>query len=240
MVWPELRVFVTPVTEQWFAAAISGPNARALLADLAPDIDVSNEALPMMGMAEGLVAGIPARIFRLSFSGEIAYEINVDADYGLALWNGILGAGAAHGLKAYGTEAMGTLRIEKGHFTHAEADGRVTPYDLGLGGMVTKAKDCIGKRSLTLPDLVTPGRKQLVGFIAAAGERIPVGAQIAALDDLAVHLDDQAQNAVSRRMLRPEIHRQCLDFDIGHVSSPRSFPGLSRHPARPAVHLPMG
>ena len=88
-------MLVTPVTEQWFAAAISGPNARALLADLAPDIDVSNEALPMMGMAEGLVAGIAARVFRLSFSGEIAYEINVDADYGMALWNGILAAGGA-------------------------------------------------------------------------------------------------------------------------------------------------
>lgn len=184
VVWPDLRVFVTPVTEQWFTAAISGPNARALLANLAPAVDVSNEALPMMGMAEGLVAGIPARIFRLSFSGEIAYEINVDADYGLALWNGILSAGAAHELKVYGTEAMGTLRIEKGHFTHAEADGRITPDDLGLGGMVTKGKDCIGKRSLSLPDLVAPGRKQLVGFIAAEGERIPVGAQIAALDDL--------------------------------------------------------
>jgi glycine cleavage system aminomethyltransferase T len=184
VVWPDLRVFVTPVTEQWFTAAISGPNARALLSDIAPEVDVSNEALPMMGMAKGPVAGIPARIFRLSFSGEIAYEINVDADYGLALWNGILSAGAPHGLKAYGTEAMGTLRIEKGHFTHAEADGRVTMDDLGLGGMVTKTKDCIGKRSLSLPDLVAPGRKQLVGFIAAEGERIPVGAQIAALDDL--------------------------------------------------------
>ncbi len=206
VVWPDLRVFVTPVTEQWFAAAISGPNARALLADLAPEVDVSNAALPMMGMAEGLVAGIPARIFRLSFSGEIAYEINVDADYGLALWNGILTAGGPHGLKAYGTEAMGTLRIEKGHFTHAEADGRVIMDDLGLAGMVNAANDCIGKRSLGLPDLVAPGRKQLVGFIAAAGERIPVGAQIAALDDL-----DAVQDA------------------LGHTTSQAYSATLGRH-----------
>ena len=184
VVWPDLRVLVTPVTEQWFAAAISGPNARALLADLAPDIDVSNEALPMMGMAEGLVASIAARVFRLSFSGEIAYEVNVDADYGMALWNGILAAGAAHDLKVYGTEAMGTLRIEKGHFTHAEADGRTTPDDLGLSRMVSAKKDCIGKRSLSLPALTAPGRKQLVGVVAAAGETIPVGAQLAANDDL--------------------------------------------------------
>lgn len=183
-VWPDLRVFVTPVTEQWFAAAVSGPNARALLSDLAPDIDVSNAALPMMGMAEGAVAGIPARVFRLSFSGELAYEINVDADYGLALWNGILAAGAAHGLKVYGTEAMGTLRIEKGHFTHAEADGRVTPDDLGLAGMLSAAKDCIGKRSLSLPALAASGREQLVGLMAAEGERIPVGAELARSDDL--------------------------------------------------------
>jgi len=184
VVWPDLRVFVTPVTEQWFAAAIAGPNARALLTDLAPGVDVSNAALPMMGMAEGQVGGVPARIFRLSFSGEISYEINVDADYGLALWNAILTAGAAHDLKVYGTEAMGTLRIEKGHFTHAEADGRVTLDDLGLGMMVSGAKDCIGKRSLSLPDLVAPGRKQLVGLIAAEGERIPIGAQLGRKDDL--------------------------------------------------------
>ncbi|MCA8926816.1 MAG: sarcosine oxidase subunit alpha family protein [Alphaproteobacteria bacterium] len=191
VVWPELRVFVTPVTEQWFAAAISGPNARALLADLAPEVDVSNAALPMMALAEGLVGGVPARIFRLSFSGEVAYEINVDADYGLALWNAILATGAAHDLKVYGTEAMATLRIEKGHFTHAEADGRVTLDDLGLGALVSGAKDCIGKRSLTLPDLVAPGRKQLVGLVAEAGERIPVGAQLGRLDDLVAVQDSQ-------------------------------------------------
>ena len=184
VVWPQLRVFVTPVTEQWFAAAISGPNARALLADLAPEVDVSNDALPIMGMAEGNVGGVPARIFRLSFSGEVAYEINVDADYGLSLWNAILAAGGVHDLKVYGTEAMGTLRIEKGHFTHAEADGRVTLDDLGLGAMLNPAKDCIGKRSLTLPDLVAPDRKQLVGLIADEGEQIPVGAQLGLDDDL--------------------------------------------------------
>ncbi len=180
VVWPDLRVFVTPVTEQWFAAAISGPNARALLADLAPDLDVSNEGFPMMAVRETVIAGIPARIFRISFSGELAYEINVDADFGLGIWNTILAAGVARDLKVYGTEAMGILRIEKGHFTHAEADGRITPDDLGLAGMVSAKKDCIGKRSLSLPGLTAPGRLQLVGVMAGEGESIPVGAQIAA------------------------------------------------------------
>jgi sarcosine oxidase subunit alpha len=184
VVWPELRVFVTPVTEQWFAAAISGPNARALLADLTPELDVSNAAFPMMTVQYADVGGVPARIYRLSFSGEIAYEINVDADYGLRVWNEILRTGAAHDLRVYGTEAMGMLRIEKGHFTHAEADGRIAPDDLGLGGMVSKKKDFIGKRSLSLPALTEPDRLQLVGVMAAEGQSIPVGSQIAASDDL--------------------------------------------------------
>lgn len=184
VVWPDLKVFVTPVTEQWFAAAISGPNARALLGDLAPGLDVSNEAFPMMTVQYADIGGVPARIYRLSFSGEIAYEINVDADFGLQVWNEILRVGAAHDLRVYGTEAMGMLRIEKGHFTHAEADGRIAPDDLGLGGMVSKKKDFIGKRSLSLPALTEPGRLQLVGVMAAEGQSIPVGSQIAASDDL--------------------------------------------------------
>ena len=184
VVWPDLKAFVTPVTEQWFAAAVSGPNARSLLADLAPGLDVSNEAFPMMTVQYADIGGVPARIYRLSFSGELAYEINVDAAFGLAVWNEILRAGEAHGLKAYGTEAMGMLRIEKGHFTHAEADGRIAPDDLGLGGMVSKRKDFIGKRSLSLPALRERGRLQLVGVMAAEGQAIPVGAQIAAGDDL--------------------------------------------------------
>jgi sarcosine oxidase subunit alpha len=184
VVWPELKVFVTPVTEQWFTAAVSGPNARALLADLAPDLDVSNEAFPMMAVREAEISGIPVRIFRISFSGEMAFEINVDADYGLAVWNKILEVGSAHDLRTYGTEAMGTLRIEKGHFTHAEADGRVAPDDLGLAKMVSAKKDSIGKRSLSLPALTEYGRLQLVGVIASEGASIPIGSQIGASDDL--------------------------------------------------------
>ena len=184
VVWPELKVFITPVTEQWFAAAISGPNARALLGDLSPGLDVSNEAFPMMTVQYANIGDVPARIYRLSFSGELAYEINVDADYGMQVWNEIQAKGAAHDLLAYGTEAMGMLRIEKGHFTHAEADGRIGPDDLGLGGMISKAKDFIGKRSLSLPALTEPNRLQLVGVMAAEGQSIPVGSQIASSNDL--------------------------------------------------------
>jgi sarcosine oxidase subunit alpha len=169
VVWPDLRVHAVSVTEQWSAMALAGPKSRAVLARVMDEMDVSDAALPHMGVAEGRLAGIPARVFRLSFSGERAYEINVPADWGRAAWEAVIAAGEADGIVPYGTEAMGVMRIEKGHVAGPELDGRTTPFDLGLGRLVSSRKDFIGRRLLQRPALTEPNRKSLVGLIPVDG-----------------------------------------------------------------------
>ena len=121
-------------------------------------------AFPFMRMREAEVAGIPARIFRVSFSGELSYEINVPADFGLALWERLIAAGEPYGITPYGTEAMHVLRAEKGYaMIGQETDGSVTPIDLGFGAMIAEEKDFLGRRSLSRSDTARPDRKQLVG-----------------------------------------------------------------------------
>jgi sarcosine oxidase subunit alpha len=185
--WPDLEVYATSVTEQWSAAAISGPQARDVVA-AAVDIDVSNAAFPFLAVAECLVrsvdALIPARLFRMSYSGELAYEIHVPADRGRAMWDAVLAAGEPFGLMPYGTEAMSTLRIEKGHVVIGpEADGRTTADDLGMGKLVSAAKWCIGKPLLDRPALTDPNRWQLVGLTALDGAAMPRAAKIVADPD---------------------------------------------------------
>jgi sarcosine oxidase subunit alpha len=162
------RVYCTSVTEQWATVALAGPNARRLLAELAVDINLAPEAFPHMSVRSGHVAGIPARVFRVSFTGELSYEINVPASYGLALWTACMTAGARYGIIPFGTEAMHVLRAEKGYIiVGQETDGTVTPHDLGMGWIVSKRKpDFIGKRGLARPDLARAGRRQLVGLSA--------------------------------------------------------------------------
>lgn len=176
--WRDLDVRLTSVTDQWAAMALAGPQSRQVLAAIA-SADVGNDALPYMGYREMDIAGFPARVFRISFSGELAYEINVPADYGLAVWEALITAGKASGITPYGTEAMAVLRIEKGHAAAMELDGRTTPDDLGLAGMVAVDKDCIGKRSLSRPGITSADRRQLVGLVSADGRSaIPRGAQL--------------------------------------------------------------
>ncbi len=176
--WRDLEVHLTAVTDDWAAVAVAGPKARTVLAGVA-DADVSDAALPFMGMIEAKVAGIPARIFRISFSGELAYEVNVPADHGLALWGALLEAGAPHGIVPYGLEALSVLRIEKGHVVGAEFDGRATPVDLGFEKMISRKKDFIGRWALGRPAFHDPGRLQLVGLAAVdPKEPIPPGAQL--------------------------------------------------------------
>ncbi len=184
-VWPELEVYATDVTEHWFAAALAGPGSRALLGEAAPGLDLSDDAFPMMAVHAAAVADLPALVFRMSYSGELSYEVAVPADCGLALWTRLLTAGREHGLTPYGTEAMGVMRIEKGHVTHAEADGRTTPDDLGLGRMVRADARSVGVRSLDLPALRRKGRQQLVGLsVIDAQARIPPGCQVAESGDM--------------------------------------------------------
>lgn len=180
-VWPNLDVFATPVTDHWFAAAVNGPHARELLQRLT-DIDVSDAAFPHMAIRGADVAGIPGRILRISFSGELAYEINVPADYGLALWEAILAVGHDLGIVVYGVESMATMRIEKGHVViGAEADGRATASDLGFEAPKDPAKRFIGQRSMRLPALVATDRKQMVGIVPVRPtDAIPAGAHLVA------------------------------------------------------------
>jgi sarcosine oxidase subunit alpha len=113
--WPELRVSVSSTTDLWASMSLAGPKSRAVLEALESDIDVSNEAMPFMGHAAGTIAGIPAHVFRISFSGELGFELACEADHGIALWEAVIAAGEPLGLAPYGTEALGILRIEKGH-----------------------------------------------------------------------------------------------------------------------------
>lgn len=188
-VWPELEVYATSVTEQWSAAALAGPKARDVLAGLV-DIDVSNGAFPFLAVGACRVCAsggdIPARLFRMSYSGELAYEIHVPADRGCEMWEAVMAAGDAVGIMPYGTEAMSTLRIEKGHVAIGpEADGRTTADDLGMGKLVNAAKWCIGKPLLARPALTAPDRWQLVGLTALDGARMPRGGKIVAEPDRA-------------------------------------------------------
>ena len=165
IVWPELNVNVVSTTEQWAGAAIAGPKSRDLLAKLFPKIDVSNEALPFMGYVEGDLFGVKARIFRISFSGELAYEINVESDFGLFMWEKIIEIGEEFNVQPYGTEALSTLRIEMGHVAGPELDGRTIPYDVSLEGLVSKKKDFIGKRSLAKEAFNKTDRQKIVGLV---------------------------------------------------------------------------
>ena len=165
VVWPELDVTVVSTTEQWAGAAIAGPNSRLLLSKIFPNEDVSNEGLPFMGYREFKYKDSLARIFRISFSGELAYEINVMSNFGESMWKEIIELGKDFQIQPYGTEALSTLRIEMGHVAGSEIDGRTIAYDLSLEGMLSEKKDFIGKRSLKRKAFTEKGREQIVGLV---------------------------------------------------------------------------
>jgi len=178
--WPELKVYFTSVTEQWATVSICGPKARHLLSELTTDISLSPSDFPFMTVREGTVAGLPARVFRISFTGESSYEINVPASTGMSLWTALINAGQKYGITPFGTETMHVLRAEKGYIiVGQETDGTTTPYDLGMNWIVSKTKDFIGKRSLARADNHRPDRKQLVGLLPLNPmEVLPEGGQI--------------------------------------------------------------
>ena len=178
--WPELRVYMTSVTEHWATPAIIGPRSREVIAEICPDIDFSGDAFPFMSFREGTVVGVPARVFRVSFSGELTYEVNVPANYGRAVWEAIIKAGEEYGITPYGTETMHVLRAEKGYIIAGQdTDGSVNPVDLGMDWIVSKRKDFLGRRSLSRPDSLREDRKHLVGLLAESPtETLPEGAQI--------------------------------------------------------------
>ncbi len=178
--WPHLKVFLTTVTDHWATTALVGPKSRVVLESLCPDLALDDAAFPFMSYREATVAGVAARIMRISFSGERSYEINVPAADGLRVWEAIQTAGAPHGITPYGTETMHVLRAEKGYIiVGQDTDGSVSPVDLGMGAMVSKAKDCLGKRSLSRSDTARADRKQFVGLLTDDPTLVlPEGAQV--------------------------------------------------------------
>ncbi len=197
--WGDLDVWLTSTTEQWAVIAIQGPNARQVLQGLVADIDLSAAALPHMSVARGRICNVPLLLFRVSFTGELGFEVNVPADYGLSVWEAIYAAGRSHGMTEYGTEAMHVLRAEKGYIiVGQDTDGTVTPDDAGLSWAIGKSKaDFLGKRSLLRPAMSAPQRKQLVGLTTI---------------DPQVVLEEGAQLA-GEAALRPPFR------PIGHVTS---------------------
>ena len=197
--WPDLDVQAVSVTEQWTQFAVAGPKSRDLLERvLDPGQDVSNAAFPYLACGPvSLMGGVQGRLFRLSFSGELAYEIGVPAGFGDALPRALMAAGADLGVTPYGLEAMSVMRIEKGHVAGGELNGQTTAADLGLGKMVSPRKDCIGRVMATRPALVDPDRETLVGFkVVEPGFRASAGA----------HFLDIGKEAT-------------LENDLGHVTA---------------------
>ena len=207
--WPDLKVWLTSTTEQWAVIAVQGPRAREVIAPLVSGVDLSAGALAHMSVARGSICGAPLLLFRVSFSGELGFEINVPANYGTAVWEAVYAAGQAHGITPYGTEAMHVLRAEKGFIiVGQDTDGTVTPDDVGLAWAIGKSKpDFLGKRSLARPAMRAPGRKQLVGLLSI---------------DRATLLDEGAQVVATAGQVAP------MQI-IGHVTSAYASPTLG-HP----------
>ena len=176
-VWPDLDVHLASVTDQWAGAAVAGPRSRDLLAAACDGADVSDEALPFMGCMTATVAGAPVRIIRMTFSGERAYEVHCPADFGVHVWEALLAAGAPYDVMPYGTEALGVLRIEKGHVVPNELDGRTIPADFGFDRM-EKDEDFIGRRSLERFRASERKRKTFVGLVSENGKPVPRGGQL--------------------------------------------------------------
>ncbi len=181
--WPDLKVWLTSTTEQWAVVALNGPNARRVLTPLVEGADLADAAMPHMSVAECRICGVPARLFRVSFAGELGFEVNVPSRHGLAVWQAIHAAGSQYGIVPYGTETMHVLRAEKGFIiVGQDTDGTLTPDDAGLSWAIGKTKpDFVGKRSLSRPDMLKPDRRQLVGLLTADPKAVlEEGAQIVA------------------------------------------------------------
>ena len=180
--WPELQVYFTSVTDHWTTATVTGPNARKVIAKVCSDIDLSSDAFSFMDWREGTVAGVKARVFRISFTGELSYEVNVPAHYGRHVWEALIAAGEEFNITPYGTETMHVLRAEKGFIiVGQDTDGSMTPADMNMDWVVGKNKafSFIGKRSLLRSDTVRGDRKQLVGLKPLNDKAVlPEGAQV--------------------------------------------------------------
>jgi sarcosine oxidase subunit alpha len=160
---PGLDVVLTDVGDHWAQLAVAGPRSRGVVMRLVPGLELSGGAFPWMAAATVMIAGVAGRLFRISFSGELGYELAVPARHAQAVWQALLTAGQPFDITPYGLDALNTLRIEKGHITSAELNGNTTADDLGLSRMIKRQGDFIGRALLARPGLAAPGRLQLVG-----------------------------------------------------------------------------
>ena len=181
--WPELDVYLTSLTDHFSTIAVAGPNSRNVLQKRGCDAELAHDAFPFMSVRDTILGGFPVQLFRVSFSGELAFEINIDSAYAADMWQMLVTAGTEFDLTPYGTETMHVLRAEKGFvIVGQDTDGSVTPVDLRMNWLLSKDKDFLGKRSLERPDCIREGRKQLVGLLSEDNETvIPEGTQL--LDD---------------------------------------------------------
>jgi heterotetrameric sarcosine oxidase alpha subunit len=230
VLWPELDVQAATATEQWATYAVAGPQSRALLQRAFPDLDLSNDDFEFMSAAQFRWRGYTARIYRVSFSGELAFEVSAPALLGDQLVRWLFEVGREFGVVAYGVEALGVMRIEKGHPAGNELNGQTTALDLGLGRMMSKKKDFIGRVMAARPALIDPERPSLVGLK-------PV---------------DAAQKLRAGAHLLPQGAPPSAAYDCGHVTSAAYSPtlghsialallqrGTSRHGERLVVHDPV-
>ncbi len=180
--WPELDVYLTSLTDQFSTIAVVGPNSRRLLQKVGCNIDLDNTSFPFMNVRDAELAGVPVQLFRVSFSGELAFEVNIDSNHALEMWRTLMDAGREFDITPYGTETMHVLRAEKGFvIIGQDTDGSVTPADAGMTWLLSKDKDFLGKRSLSRPDCTRDNRKQLVGLLSVDGDTVLAeGAQLVA------------------------------------------------------------
>ncbi|GAA1178138.1 sarcosine oxidase subunit alpha family protein [Nesterenkonia xinjiangensis] len=227
--WPELDVTCTSVTEQYATVAVAGPRSRDVIAALAPDLDVSAEGFEFMAFRETVLAsGIPARICRISFSGELAFEVNVASWYGLRVWEDIAALGAPYGITPYGTETMHVLRAEKGYIiVGQDTDGTVTPQDAGMDWVVSSRKDFIGRRSYSRPDNVREDRKHLVSVLPRDEQlRLPEGSQLIDPDNDLTKIPVPTEGWVTSSYRSPALGRT---FGLALITGGRTRIGETLH-----------
>ncbi|NIV18240.1 MAG: sarcosine oxidase subunit alpha family protein [Woeseiaceae bacterium] len=178
--WPELEVYLTSLTDHYSTIAVAGPDSRRVLEKVGCSIDLEKESFPFMAVRDAHVGGLPVQLFRVSFSGELAFEINIDSNHALSMWEQVMAAGDEFDITPYGTETMHVLRAEKGFIiVGQDTDGSVTPVDLRMNWLLSKDKDFLGKRSLARPDCLRGDRKQLVGLLSADSSTVlPEGTQL--------------------------------------------------------------
>ena len=247
--WPWMRVYCTSVTEQWAAVAVAGPRSREVLQAVGTDIDVARAAFPFMAWRDGRVAGVPARLARVSFSGELAFEVHVAGWHGRHVWEALLAAGARFGITPYGTETMDVLRAEKGFvLVGQDTDGTVTPDDLGMSWIVNLRKgDFVGRRSLRRADLLRPDRRQLVGLLPTdPGVPLQEGAQLVAAEHAAAappvpmlgHVTSSYHSAALGRTFALALLAGGRDR-IGSTVHARTFDGGAHHAVPATVTAPI-